>query len=1761
MSARDDDTEMDLEEIDAEMDLNAFGLEAGDDLSSPRADSDSDATMRQPLHRSGSAHGNPSTTRLLEALEALSSESGHAMPPSLRSLLGQLQGDDQAMAGLFPFMQLLESAPGTGHPRFQRMLQSIDADAPAHAQLSGLSELCESLSMSTEESLAVSGFTLDAFLPSILRLIREPSTMDVLLMATRAVAAIFDLFTTTAIAKVMADDQFIDSICAKLLEIEYMDVAEQAFQLLDRVVRCMAPQAAAYRRMVIAANGFVALLQFLDFFPIEIQRTGAKVVAGLCNGVRDESVEAVQVALPMVQSLLRSVDNEMLLSGCKSFQLLSTSPAFKSSPQFAAMVANEDTCNQLLQKLETFVASDAPVTPASVTSCACTLQFLLAVLSSPHAQLKALVTTLRISRLPPLVNALLKSRSVLDDATLLRETLQLLLVVLPATEDDAKCCQWERRIHDELMTSVINVYEVSSRQDVRRDTLRVVHLSTLRTAASSSLNRLASFLVSVIRPEQNQATVTSERLDTLRYAMQTIEAALRNAAEKQTTLQLFERFGVGAIVREWATSDGESFVEVSTLAQGLIGKGLGRETVGSTDSFVVAVRDLDAALTQDPSRRREALLAFQAVCHKRLDASKQDGLPWLTAHEVSISGLTGTLKKLLQNPDTRREFADKFVSGTSPELDIVHGLMTTLQYAIKAEKTAFPVSSASFALPLTTGSVTADMDQLTMHLKLKVRIEDDANTGELDTSFARSKRIVHDTVVLVEPLARIDTIEEFIAERVFGRRATFDSLTDDSSSTAEEAPRPSRPRRRSHNSEGDDDDEDEDHEEDDDEDHHRNEEVDAPDGDEEGEELRSDRPRRQRRLQVFFSGVALPHDLSVLEVVLKGPRGLDAAAPSGLLSIWNGSPHEFTFRTLAKPSSRVPEGSIAVPSTPVEATMSGVTSVWDHLEVMKQLHALLLAYPVPPSYNSTVSTPDQLAVNRYISLQVARVLSQPIRVVTNSLPAWCFRVMEEYPFVVNYDTRFDFMYATSSGSSRAIAYLCRTLWKKTASTEDPAAIPAPAGSRGGASSSRGSRRGHRDGRSATRNATSALANLSRMAKLPRLKVRVPRSRLLQSAMKLFTMYSGKKAIVEIEFLGEVGTGLGPTTEFYTLVCHELQSARLKLWRNDKDVPTEDPDDEIDGAKQLKTKKKKGDEGPGLPIRGHHRVAVYHCASCKQVQIPRCAIHDMLLTHEKIENEDEGGNDEEHRASQPGIPQCAKCLDTRDWHSSFVTCKCCGSKKQPTESTATVAAAGSEEDAAPPSPPKQCALRWWILSEDEVKYLHKVYPRDCESIRHPVLQCTHCDAVNFPGTDSGILVLDASGHKMMTRAGRRMYERDYRAVTKHVSPLCEGTPLKVIGVVLTRDLVETFVDCVKKSPELLESQVEALSYMRDIGLPQDVDVVDAPFGLFPKPYNKSSEDSGHTAHTTTKHKHPKLPPTPTTFSWFNFMGRFVAQALLDERLLNLPLSRAYLRALRSETLVGDSDDEMKRGLQVLREVDPSIATSLAFLLDLSQSSDASTVETMDLSFTLVGDASIALQEGGKQQCVTLATLREYVHLNLRMLLHDTIQPQVDAFHAGFQTVMGCSDAVVFLQSFSLDELECLLADKSASGGTGSIWDRDGHELRASMVCDHGFTKDSRTIHDLVAVLCELPLEEQRLFVKFVTGANRLPLGGVAKLTPQLTVVRKAGGGGGEDHGVDTVLPSASTCTNYLKLPEYSTRTVLKDRLLYCIYEGQGSFHLS
>jgi hypothetical protein len=96
-----------------------------------------------------------------------------------------------------------------------------------------------------------------------------------------------------------------------------------------------------------------------------------------------------------------------------------------------------------------------------------------------------------------------------------------------------------------------------------------------------------------------------------------------------------------------------------------------------------------------------------------------------------------------------------------------------------------------------------------------------------------------------------------------------------------------------------------------------------------------------------------------------------------------------------------------------------------------------------------------------------------------------------------------------------------------------------------------------------------------------------------------------------------------------------------------------------------------------------------------------------------------------------------------------------------------------------------------------------------------------------------------------------------------------------------------------------------------------------------------------------------------------------------------------------------------------------------------------------------------------------------------------------------------------------------------------------------------------------VVAELTPDEQAALLRFITSTSRAPLGGFKHLQPPLTIHKVDCGPaplafvGGKD--VDR-LPSASTCYNMLKLPNYKRASTMKQKLLYAIRDCKG-FELS
>ncbi|XP_015216684.1 E3 ubiquitin-protein ligase TRIP12 isoform X5 [Lepisosteus oculatus] len=296
--------------------------------------------------------------------------------------------------------------------------------------------------------------------------------------------------------------------------------------------------------------------------------------------------------------------------------------------------------------------------------------------------------------------------------------------------------------------------------------------------------------------------------------------------------------------------------------------------------------------------------------------------------------------------------------------------------------------------------------------------------------------------------------------------------------------------------------------------------------------------------------------------------------------------------------------------------------------------------------------------------------------------------------------------------------------------------------------------------------------------------------------------------------------------------------------------------------------------------------------------------------------------------------------------------------------------------------------------------------------------------------------------------------------------------------------------------------------------------------------------------------------------FRFLGKLMAKAIMDFRLLDLPLGLPFYKwMLRHESSITSHD---------LVNIDPGVAKSIHHLEDIirqkkkleqdrshtretlqqaleSLTMNGCSVEDLGLDFTLPGFPNVELKKGGKDIPVNIHNLEEYLRLVVYWTLNEGVSRQFESFREGFESVF----PLHHLQYFYPEELDQLLC-----GSKSETWD-----VKTLMECcrpDHGYTHDSRAVKFLFEVLSSFDAEQQRLFLQFVTGSPRLPVGGFRSLNPPLTIVRKTFE---STENPDDFLPSVMTCVNYLKLPDYSSIEIMREKLLIAAREGQQSFHLS
>lgn len=243
--------------------------------------------------------------------------------------------------------------------------------------------------------------------------------------------------------------------------------------------------------------------------------------------------------------------------------------------------------------------------------------------------------------------------------------------------------------------------------------------------------------------------------------------------------------------------------------------------------------------------------------------------------------------------------------------------------------------------------------------------------------------------------------------------------------------------------------------------------------------------------------------------------------------VWN-SVHEVKFKRVPGPPAPRPS-TITASRQPSDSQASQVpSSLYENSETSIILRLLNILHEMNANLDDVLDESQETMkldveplaqfVNAKLTAKLNRQLEEPLIVASNCIPSWSQDLARLYPFLFPFETRHLFLQSTSFGYCRSVAR-----WQSAHPPEETR------------------RERHREDRPFTN-------------RIQRQKVRIARARFLESALKVMELYGASPSILEIEYFEEVGTGLGPTLEFYSTVSKEFARKDIKLWRNDDSNP-------------------------------------------------------------------------------------------------------------------------------------------------------------------------------------------------------------------------------------------------------------------------------------------------------------------------------------------------------------------------------------------------------------------------------------------------------------------------------------------------------------------------------------------------------------------------------------------------------------------------------
>ncbi|CAN8259033.1 unnamed protein product [Cochlearia groenlandica] len=270
-------------------------------------------------------------------------------------------------------------------------------------------------------------------------------------------------------------------------------------------------------------------------------------------------------------------------------------------------------------------------------------------------------------------------------------------------------------------------------------------------------------------------------------------------------------------------------------------------------------------------------------------------------------------------------------------------------------------------------------------------------------------------------------------------------------------------------------------------------------------------------------------------------------------------------------------------------------------------------------------------------------------------------------------------------------------------------------------------------------------------------------------------------------------------------------------------------------------------------------------------------------------------------------------------------------------------------------------------------------------------------------------------------------------------------------------------------------------------------------------------------------------------FFHFLGTLLAKAMFEGILVDIPFTTFFLSKLKQKY----------NYLNDLPSLDPELYRHLIFLKRYKGN-----ISELELYFVILNNeygerTEEELLPEGKDMRVTNENVITFIHLVSNHRLNFQIRQQSSHFLRGFQQLIPKE----WIDMFNEHELQVLIS--------GSVDSLDIDDLRINANYAGGYHDGHYVIDMFWEVMKSFSTENQKKFLKFVTGCSRGPLLGFKYLEPAFCIQRAAGTASNE--AVDR-LPTSATCMNLLKLPPYQSKEQLETKLMYAISADAG-FDLS